>query len=414
MALIIKGIDMIINFDDVCAARQRIGDAVIYTPTIRATRLSLHLGIDLYLKLENLQHTSAFKARGALNRLLTLTDTQKAKGVIACSAGNHAQGVAYNATRLGIPSVIVMPEGTPFNKIKRTEDFGAEVVIYGTGFDESVNETMRLAKERDLTFIHPFDDADVVAGQGTLGLEMLEQQPDLDVVVVPIGGGGLIAGVATALKGVKPTIEVFGAQAQKFDAVLARREGRAYQPSGATLAEGIAVKSPSDKDFEVIEALVDDVFAVSEADIEEAVFDLLSDEKLVAEGAAGAGLAVIKNNLDRLKGKKVGLVICGGNIDSRTLSTLILRGLVRDGRITRLRFEIDDTPGQLSDISRIIGEAGANVVEVIHQRMMQTVSLKHAELDVVIEARDQHHVDDIIATLARARFKVKATRMTDL
>lgn len=401
---------MIVTLDDVQKAREKIQDAIIFTPTIKATRLSIHLGIDLYLKLENLQHTSAFKARGALNKLLTLNEEQRQKGVIACSAGNHAQGVAYNATRLGIPSVIVMPNGTPFNKIKRTEDFGAKVVIYGDNFDASVGETLRLAEEGDLTFIHPFDDPHVVAGQGTLGLEMLEQVPDLDVIVVPIGGGGLIAGVATAVKGIKPEIEVIGAQAENFDAMRAMYHGESFVSGEATLAEGIAVKAPSENDFEVIKELVDEIYAVSETEIEEAVFDLLSDEKLVAEGAAGAGLAVITKHLERFKGKKVGLVLCGGNIDSRTLSTLILRGLVRDGRITRLTFEINDTPGQLSDISRIIGESGANVIEVIHQRMMQAVSLKRAELDVVIEARDKLHVVEIIETLENAGFKVTTDR----
>ncbi len=401
---------MSITFQDVLDAREKIKDAVILTPTIKATRLSLHLGIDLYFKLENLQHTSAFKARGALNKLLTLNEEQCKKGVIACSAGNHAQGVAYNASRLGIPSVIVMPNGTPFNKIKRTEDFGAQVVLYGKSFDESVGETLRLAEEKDMTFIHPFDDEAVAAGQGTLGLEMMEQVPDLDVVVIPIGGGGLIAGVATAIKGINPDIKIIGAQAENFDAVLAKREGRDFTGGDVTLAEGIAVKEPSTKDIEIIDALVDEIYSATETEIEQAIFDILSDEKLVAEGAAGTGLAVIKKNVDSLKGKKVGMVLCGGNIDSRTLSTLILRGLVRDGRITRLTFEIDDTPGQLSDISRIIGEAGANVVEVIHQRMMQTVSLKKAELDVVIEARDRLHVDDIVLTLKNSGFSVQASR----
>lgn len=401
---------MIVSFQDIQDAYEKIKDGVIRTPTIKATRLSMSLGIDLYLKLENLQHTSAFKARGALNKLLTLNEEQRKKGVIACSAGNHAQGVAYNASRLGIPSTIVMPVGTPFNKIKRTEDFGAKVVIYGENFDASVGETLRLAKENDLTFIHPFDDKYVVAGQGSVGLEMMEQIPDLDVIVVPIGGGGLIAGVATAVKGINPNIKVIGAQAENFDAVLAHRENRAFTGGDATLAEGIAVKAPSENDMEVIEALVDQIYSASESEIEEAVFDLLSDEKLVAEGAPGAALAVIKNNIDAFKGKKVGMVLCGGNIDSRMLSTLILRGLVRDGRITRLTFEIDDTPGQLSDISRIIGESGANVIEVIHQRMMQAVSLKRAELDVVIEARDKLHVDEIMQTLRDAGFRVSADR----
>ena len=401
-----------ITFDDVLNAREKIKGSVILTPTIKATRLSLHLGIDLYLKLENLQHTSAFKARGALNKLLTLNQAQCKKGVIACSAGNHAQGVAYNATNLGIPSTIVMPEGTPFNKIKRTEEFGANVVIHGKNFDESVGETLRLAEQDNLTFIHPFDDPAVVAGQGTLGLEMMEQAPDLDVVVVPIGGGGLIAGVATAVKGINPDIEIIGAQAEHFDAVLARREERPFTGGKATLAEGIAVKAPSEDDIEIIDRLVDHIYSATETEIEDAIFDLLSDEKLVAEGAAGCALAVIKKNIQSLKGKKVGMVLCGGNIDSRTLSTLIMRGLIRDGRITRLRFEIDDTPGQLSDISRIIGESGANVIEVIHQRMMQTVSLKEAELDVVIEARDKCHVEEIVTTLRNAGFSLSVLGRT--
>lgn len=400
---------MTVNFKDIEKAYDAIKDATIRTPTVKAARLSLHLGINLYLKLENLQHTNAFKARGALNKLLTLDDKQRKNGVIACSAGNHAQGLAYHATRLGIPSTIVMPQNTPFNKIQRTEDFGATVILHGKNFDESVEFTMDMAKKKNLTFIHPFDDEAVVAGQGTIALEMLEQVPDLDVIVVPIGGGGLIAGMAVAAKGIKPEIQVVGAQAEMFDAVKAERENRAGPVGGSTLAEGIAVKAPSKANIKLIKKYVDRIDSASEAEIEEAVFDLLSNEKLVVEGAPGTGLAVIKKHLKQYKGKKVGLVICGGNIDSRLLSTLILRGLVRDGRITRLTFEIDDTPGQLSDISRIIGESGANVVEVIHQRMMQSVSLKQAELEVVIEARDKHHVRDLVKTLREKGFKVKAS-----
>ncbi|MFT4700597.1 MAG: threonine dehydratase [Yoonia sp.] len=376
-----------------------IRPATIETPLVRATPLSHHLGIDLYLKLENLQHTNAFKARGALAKLLTLSGDAKAAGVIACSAGNHAQGLAYHATRLGIPSIIVMPEGTPFNKVKRTKDFGAEVVIHGIGFDDSVQFTLDMAHAKGMTFVHPFDDSEVVAGQGTVALEMLAQQSDLDCIVVPIGGGGLIAGMAVAAKGLKPEIEVIGAQAHLFDAVKSNFDQASTHFGGATLAEGIAVKSPAPANLSVIRDYVDRVDSATEVEIEQAVFDLLSYEKLVAEGAAGAGLAVIKNNLNKFAGKKVGLLICGGNIDSRVLSTLIVRGLMRDGRITRLVFEINDIPGQLSKISQIIGDAGANVIEVIHQRMMQSVSLKQAELEVVIEARDQFHVDDILETL---------------
>ena len=384
-----------------------IKDATIATPTVHAARLSLQLGFDLYLKLENLQHTNAFKARGALAKLLTLTPEQRASGVVACSAGNHAQGVAYHATRLGIASTIVMPQGTPFNKVKRTEDFGAKVVLHGTGFDEGVQFTHDLAAKEGLTFIHPFDDPVVASGQGTVALEMLEQQPDLDVIVIPIGGGGLIAGMAMAAKSVKPSVEIIGAQAEVFDAVKAQFDGVNTNFAGATLAEGIAVKEPSTTNMAIIREYVDRIETATEAEIEDGVFELLSSEKLVAEGAPGAGLAVIKKNADRFKGKKVGLVICGGNIDSRLLSTLILRGLVRDGRITRLTFEIDDTPGQLADISLIIGESGANVVEVIHQRMMQSVSLKQAELDVVIEARDIGHVKELVDTLRAAGFRLR-------
>ena len=385
-----------------------IQPATMRTPTVHAARLSLYLGIDLYLKLENLQHTNAFKARGALAKLLTLDDRQKKAGVIACSAGNHAQGVAYHAQRLGIPAVIVMPEGTPFNKVKRTKDFGAEVVLYGTGFDDGVQFTLEMAAQKGMTFIHPFDDPVVAAGQGTVALEMLEQEPDLDCIVVPIGGGGLIAGMAVAAKSVKPSVQIIGAQAANFDAVKAAVDKGETHFGGATLAEGIAVRAPAAANIAVVADLVDRVEVATEAEIEAAVFDLLSHEKIVAEGAAGAGLAVIEKLRSELKGKKVGLVVCGGNIDSRLLSTLILRGLVRDGRITRLTFEIDDTPGQLSDISRIIGEAGANVIEVIHQRMMQSVSLKQAELEIVIEARDQQHVQDTVAELKAAGFKVRA------
>lgn len=401
---------MPVTFDDIKQAHIAIKDSTIRTPVIYATRLSLQLGIDLYLKLENLQHTNSFKARGALNKLLTLNEEQRKNGVIACSAGNHAQGVAYHANRLGIPATIVMPIGTPFNKVQKTEDFGAKVVLHGKDFDSSIGETMRLAEENNYTFVHPFDDDAIIAGQGTLGIEMMEDEPDLDVVVVPIGGGGLISGVATAVKSMKPEIKVIGAQAESYASAKAQIYGHDGAIGGTTLAEGIAVKKPGEKTIAIIKEKVDQIYAASEADIEEAVFDFLSSEKLVAEGAAGAGLAVIANNLKEFEGKKVGLVVCGGNIDSRLLSTLIMRGLVRDGRITRLRFEIDDTPGQLSDIAGTIGKAGANVVEVIHQRMMQTVSLKRAELDIVIEARDSAHVEEIVTKLGDKGFKVAVMR----
>ncbi|WP_339948592.1 threonine ammonia-lyase [uncultured Albimonas sp.] len=399
---------MTLSYADVARARSAIADATLLTPTVPATRLSLQLGFELYLKLENLQHTNAFKARGALAKLLSLSAEERATGVIACSAGNHAQGVAYHATRLGVRSVIVMPHGTPFNKIKRTQDFGARVELHGANFEEAMAHTHELIARDGLVLIHPFDDPIVAAGQGTVACEMLEQVPDLDAIVAPIGGGGLIAGMSVAAKALKPSIEVIGAQALLFDAVKARIEGSATHFGAASLAEGIAVKAPSEANVAVIRENVDRIESVTEEEIETAVFDLLSNEKLVVEGAAGAGMAVVTKLAPELQGRKIGLVICGGNIDSRILSSLILRGLVRDGRIARLTFEIDDRPGQLAEISRVIGEAGANVIEVIHQRMFQSVALKQAELDVVLEARDRFHVREIVDDLRGRGFQLRA------
>ena len=398
---------MDITFADIEKAQKAIKGQIIRTPTVRATRLSLRTGVNIFLKLENLQHTASFKARGALNCLLNLDDDQKKRGVVASSAGNHAQGVAFHATRLGIPSTIVMPKGTAFNKVQRTEEFGAKVILAGANYDETQGFTPRLAEEEGFTFVHPFDDPYVIAGQGTLGVEMLEDCPELDKIVVPIGGGGLISGVATAVKHMNPDIEVIGAQAELYDAVKRHYDANTDHPTGGpTLAEGIAVKRPAERTLKIIRQFVNRIETASEEDIEDAIFNLLSSEKLVAEGAAGAGLAAILNNKNEFKGQNIGLVLCGGNIDSRLLSTLILRGMLREGRITRLRFEIDDTPGQLADISRLIGEAGANVIEVIHQRLMQAVPLKKAELDIVIEARDTDHVKDILAQLRDKGFKV--------
>lgn len=399
---------MFITLKDIQKAQKAIKDSVIRTPTVHAARLSLHMGVDLYFKLENLQYTNAFKARGALNKLLTLDQAQRRKGVIACSAGNHAQGVAYHAQRLGIPALIIMPNGTPFNKIQKTRDFGAKVILYGDTFDESSIETARLAEVEGYTFVHPYDDPAVAAGQGTLGLEMIEQRPDLDVVIVPIGGGALMAGVATAIKSLKPHVEMIGVQAKSYAAVKNAIEGQKAKTGGSTLAEGIAVKNPSPHTVEIIRHYVSSIETASESAIEEAVFDLISDEKLVVEGCSAAALAVVKADPGRFKNRKVGIVISGGNIDSRLLSTLIMRGMVRDGRITRLRFEIQDTPGQLADIARIIGESGANVIEVIHQRLMQAVPLKRAELDVVIEAQDKDHVAKIVKRLRKDGFKVSS------
>ena len=396
-----------VTLDTIQNARKNIENEIIKTPLVQATRLSARTGIDLWLKLENLQHTGAFKARGALNKILGLTNDQKKQGVIACSAGNHAQGLAFHAQRHSIPATIVMPKGTPFNKIQKTEDFGAKVVLYGESLPEAMKKTYELAEENNLSFIHPYDDPDVVSGQGTIGLEIIEQHSDLDCIVVPIGGGGLISGIATAVKSISPQTQIIGAQASLYAAVHNHIHDQQEIIGGGTIAEGIAVKEPSKRNLEIIRQLVERVDVVDEAEIEDAIFTLLSSEKVVAEGAAGAGLAAILKHKGMFRDKKVALVVCGGNIDSRMLSTLILRGLVRDGRITRLRFEIDDTPGQLAEISQIIGEEGANVVEVIHQRLMQAVPLKRAELDIVVETRDSKHVEHIVNVLENHGFKVR-------
>ena len=401
-----------VTLDDISGAAKAMKDQVIRTPTVHAARLSLRTGIDLWLKLENLQHTAAFKARGALYKLMNLSDAEKRAGVIACSAGNHAQGVAYHASHLGIPAVIVMPRGTPFNKIQRTQEFGAKVVLEGENLSEAMAHTRDLIDAHGYTFVHPFDDDVVIAGQGTCGLEMIEQEPDLDCIVVPVGGGGLIAGTAIAAKAIKPDIEIIGVQAELHAGVKENLEGYYTPHEGPTIAEGIAVKSPARRTMDIISQYVDRIETVSEDEIEDAVFTYLSSEKMVVEGAAGAGLAAVLKHKDYFRGRKVGLIVCGGNIDSRMLSTLIMRGMVREGRIARLRFEIDDTPGQLADISRIIGEENANVIEVIHQRMMQAVPLKRAELDIVMEARDSQHIEEIITRLREHGFRL--SRMNEM
>mgnify|MGYP003632099607 CR=1 FL=1 len=398
---------MNVTYADIQKAQQAISGQIIRTPTVKATRLSLRSGVEIYLKLENLQHTASFKARGALNCLLNLSEDAKSRGVTASSAGNHAQGLAFHAQRLKIPATIVMPKGTAFNKVQKTEEFGATVILAGDNYDETQAFTHELANKHGYAFVHPFDDPYVVAGQGTLGIEMLEDQPDLDKIIVPIGGGGLISGVATAVKHMNPAIEVIGAQADLYDAVARHYKGEdANVIGGPTLAEGIAVKTPAARTLKIMRGLVQRIITASEEEIEDAIFNLLSSEKLVAEGAAGAGLAAILKNKEEFQGQKIGLVLCGGNIDSRILSTLILRGMLREGRITRLRFEINDTPGQLADIANLIGQEGANVIEVIHQRLMQAVPLKRAELDMVIEARDRAHVQDILVKLRALGFKV--------
>jgi threonine dehydratase len=395
-----------VTLEDVQAAARRIAGQVAATPCLHSRTLSEITGAEIWIKFENLQYTASFKERGAANRLAQLTPAQAAKGVIAMSAGNHAQGVAYHARRLGVPATIVMPRHTPFVKVENTRRLDARVELEGEGVEEAALHARRLAEDKGLTFIHPFDDEAVIAGQGTLALEMLEAAPDLDALVVPIGGGGLIGGVATAAKALRPEIQVFGVEATLYPSVHRRLRGLPPTAGGPTIAEGIAVKEPGSLTFPIIERLVDDVLLVDEAAIEAAVLQLLEIEKTLAEGAGAAGLAAVASHPERFRGRRVGLVLCGGNIDSRLLSAVILRGLVRTQRLVRLRVGVPDSPGSLVRIATIIAEKGGNVVDVAHQRAFSKLSVKLADVDFTIETRTAAHAAEIAAALKAAGFAV--------
>jgi threonine dehydratase len=391
-----------ITVDDVRAAAARIAGHVEVTPCVHSRTLSQVTGADVYLKFENLQFTASFKERGALNRLSTLTDAERRRGVIAVSAGNHAQGVAYHAQRMGVPAVIVMPRFTPTVKVERTRGFGAEVVLDGETFDDAKVEAARLMQSRGLTMVHPYDDADVIAGQGTVGLEMLAAQPDLDVLAVPIGGGGLISGIAIAARALAPAIEIIGVQTELFPSMYAVFKGEERACANATIAEGIAVKSPGRITREIVKRLVDDIVLVSEGDIEHAIVLLLEIEKTVVEGAGAAALAALIRHRDRFAGKKVGVVLTGGNIDPMMLADIIERGMVRAGRLVRLRVATRDVPGELARVATIVGNAGANIEEIEHQRAFTTLPAQNAQLQLVLQTRGPEHIDEVLRALREA------------
>lgn len=391
-----------VTLADVRAAAATIAGAVERTPLAHSRTLSEICGCTVFLKFENLQYTASFKERGALNKLAHLAPAQRRAGVIACSAGNHAQGVAYHAQRLGIPAVIVMPEGTPFTKIIQTRRFGADVVVKGADLSEAQDHAGALQRERGLVFVHPYDDAAIVAGQGTIALEMLEGGEKLDALVVPVGGGGLISGIAVAAKALRPDIAIFGVEAALYPAMSQVLRGEEPRAGGVTIAEGIAVKRPGELTRKIVAALVEDIVVVGEDALEQAVLLMLEIEKSVTEGAGAAALAAVVANRARFAGKRVGIVISGGNIDARVLSAILMRGLVRSGRLVRIRVDISDQPGLLGRVANLIGNAGGNIVEVYHQRLFHDVPLKMAELDVVIETRDPRHVDEILAVLRAA------------
>ena len=387
---------------DIEQAAQRLQGHLLNTPCVESRTLSQLTGAQIYLKFENLQYTASFKERGACNKLAQLTEAERRRGVIAMSAGNHAQGVAYHAQRLGIRAVIVMPRFTPGVKIERTRGFGAEVVLHGDTLDESRVHALLLAEREGLVFVHPYDDEAIVAGQGTVGLEMLQAVPELEVLVVAIGGGGLIAGIATAAKALKPGIEIVGVQTSRFPGMVNAIKGTQHPQGSTTIADGIAVGTPGLIPQAIIALKVDDLLLVDEGDIEQAMVMLLEIEKTLVEGAGAAGLAALLKYPARFAGKKVGLVLCGGNIDPLLLAAIIERGMVRAGRLARIRVSARDIPGSLARITATVADAGANIEEVHHQRAFTMLAAQNVEIELVVQTRGRSHIAQVLATLNAA------------
>ncbi len=399
---------MTVTFADIEKARRVLAGAVLRTPMLPAERLSQLTGAEVFVKYENLQPTNAFKERGALNKLSSLTAEQRKLGVIAMSAGNHAQGVAYHARRLGIPATIVMPVTTPHVKVEATRAHGANVVLFGESVEQSSARADELSAEHNLTWVHPFDDPLVIAGQGTIAIEMLEDQPDLDMLVVPVGGGGMISGMAIAAKAIKPAIEVIGAEAELYPSFHNALRNGNLPIGGPTLAEGIAVKNAGKLTLPIVRELVSAIILVDEVRLERAVNAFLTLQKTIAEGAGAAGLAAMLTEPERFRGKKVGLVLCGGNIDPRLLASIVLRELERGDRIVAFRFTIPDRPGVLGQIATLLGELGANVLEVEHKRRLLDVPAKGTRLDITVEVRDRAHADLVLERLnAQGHMKVE-------
>jgi threonine dehydratase len=397
-----------LTLDDIKAAAKRVEGHIERTPCRHSRTLSQITGADVWVKFENLQFTASYKERGALNKLLQLTDDEKRRGVIAASAGNHAQGLAYHGQRLGVPVTIVMPRGTPFVKVQQTRDFGASVVIEGDNFDEAYEYATTLGDERGLLFVHPFDDLDIMAGQGVVALEMLEDAPDLEILPVPIGGGGLISGVATAAKAIKPDIRIIGVEPAMYPSFTARMRGVNAPCSGQTIAEGIAVREVGKLTYHAARPLIEDVLLLEEPFFERAVALYCNVEKTIAEGAGAAALAALLAFPERFRGKKCGLIITGGNIDPRLLASVLTRELVRAQRLVSLRIIGDDRPGLLATVSAVIGSLGANIIEVAHNRLALDVPAKGAEFDIMIETRDAQHTQEIMDALRAKGYPPRA------
>jgi threonine dehydratase len=395
---------MTVTLADIQAARRQLAGQILRTPTLPAPKLSALTGAEVYVKYENLQVTNSFKDRGAIVKLATLTGEERRRGVICMSAGNHAQAVACQAQRLNVPATIVMPVTTPFVKVKATEAYGAKVVLVGETLSECQDTVAAMIAERGLVLVHPYDDPAIIAGQGTIALEMLDEVPDLDMLVIPIGGGGLIAGNAIAARGVRGNIEIVGVEAALYPSMRNAVTGANDPIGGPTLAEGIAVKNVGAFTLPVVRALVSDILLVDEEHLERAVNAYLTLQKTMAEGAGAAGLAAMLAAPDRFRSRKVGLILCGGNIDPRILASIMVRELERDGRIVSFRLTIPDRPGVLGPIASLLGELGANILEVDHRRLFLDVPAKGAKLDVTVEARDRDHTEEIMRALDDAGY----------
>jgi len=396
-----------LHIDDIRSAAERLRGQVVDTPCLHSRTLSALCGCEVYLKFENHQFTASFKERGALNKMAQLTADERARGVLAVSAGNHAQGVAYHAQRMGVPATIVMPRFAPAVKVDNTRRFGAEVVLAGDTFDDARLHGLQLAQQRGLTLVHPYDDLAVMAGQGSIALEMLAAQPAIDTLVVAVGGGGLISGMATAARALRPGIRVFGVQTERFPPVWSDRHGQPRDCGQATIADGIAVKSPGVLTLPLIRERVDDMLLVGEDDIEQGMLLLLEIEKTVVEGAGAVGLAALLKHRDRFAGRHVGLVLCGGNIEPLVLAEIIQRGMVKSGRLVRLRFDVRDVPGSLAEVAAALGALGANIDEVMHQRAFTTLSVERAQIEVVVQTRGIAHVEQILASMRGEGYRVE-------
>lgn len=398
---------MPVTLKDIRRAADILRGKIVDTRCHFSEKLSALTGAKVFLKLENLQFTGSFKERGALVKLVSLPIRDRKRGIVAMSAGNHAQAVAYQSRKLGIPATIVMPRYTPNIKVEYTRSFGAEVILHGEALSEAADYTKQLAQERNLTLVHPYDDNRIIAGQGTIALEMLNRQPDLEVLMVPIGGGGLISGIAVAARAIHPDIEIVGVQTSRFPAMKQALAGEPIHCGRLSIAEGIAVKSPGEKTLPIIRDRVSDILLVEESEIESAVRLLLDMEKTVVEGAGAAGLAALIKHQERFLGRKVGVVVSGGNIDPLILASIIKRGLVHSGRMVRLHVEVRDVPGALAEVSRCIGEAGANIVEVHHQRSFTSLPLQSAEVEFILITRGSEHVGQILSALSTGGFKTR-------